>query len=103
MDNHNKKNILIGATGSIAIVKLLEIISLFKENYNISIINLKIKGVVLTPKSIEYFFAILETDQKEFEQDYNCEFFFEKDEILYWNDKKKVLHIEVIFLISLIY
>lgn len=87
MENKIKKlNLLIGCTGSVATIRIVEIVNAFKEKYNIKII--------LTERAKLFTDPLL--DYKSFEEENNVTFYFDKDEIEEWLERQKVLHIEVL-------
>lgn len=82
----NKKNLLIGCSGSVAVCRLLEIVDNFKEKYNLR--------VILTEKA-KFFCDSLIKDYEEFEKMNKIKFYYDKDEWDEFTQNKKVLHIEV--------
>lgn len=90
-DNKIKKNLLIGCTGSVATVRIIQLVEAFKENYNLKII--------LT-NSAKIFADKMIYNYEEYEKENNVKFYFDEDEVKEYRDYDKVLHIEVKYLFS---
>lgn len=82
----NKKNLLIGCTGSVATVRIDQIVQAFKDYFNLKII--------LT-KNSKIFADRIIIDYKDYEEKNNVKFYFEEDEYKSYIDNDSVLHIEV--------
>ena len=89
-DNRFKKNLLIGCTGSVATVRITQLVEAFKENYNLKII-LTNSAKIFADKMIHNY--------EEYKKENNVEFYFDEDEVNEYRDYDKVLHIEVKYLL----
>ncbi len=83
----NKKNLLIGCTGSIATIRLDQIIKAFKNEFNIKII--------LTCNSKIFANRIIGDSYPEYEIEHNVKFYFDEDEFKVYREQDLVLHIEL--------
>jgi phosphopantothenoylcysteine decarboxylase len=86
MNNSDKKNLLIGCTGSVATIRIDQIIKAFREKFNIKII--------LT-KSAKIFADGIIRDYQKYEEDHGVKFYFDEDEYVEYKEKDTVLHIDV--------
>lgn len=88
MEN-DKKKIIIGITGSVAAIRLPEIVEKFSETKKFEI-------VVVITKYGKFFTDTKIKDYKEFSEKYNIKIYFDNDEFdLYSKDESRVLHIEL--------
>jgi phosphopantothenoylcysteine decarboxylase len=82
----NKKNLLIGSTGSVATVRIDQIIQAFKKEFNIKII-LTSNAKIFADKVI--------LDYSKYEEENGVKFYFDEDEYKEYLEKDTVLHIDV--------
>jgi hypothetical protein len=81
-----KKNLLIGCTGSVAVVRIDQIIQVFKSSFNIK--------VVMTKNSREFADSII-GDYDKYAKENQVEFHFDEEEYRLFRESGAVLHIEV--------
>jgi len=82
-----KKNLLIGCTGSVATVRIDQIIQAFKDYFNLKIIFTNNSKVFADQIIFNY---------EEYENKNNVKFYFDDDEYKSYKDNDSVLHIEVL-------
>jgi hypothetical protein len=88
-----KKNLLIGMTGSVATIRITQLVDAFKEKFNLKFI--------LTEKA-KIFSDSLIVNYEEYMEKENIKIYFDQDETDEWQKNKIVLHIEVRLILKLV-
>jgi hypothetical protein len=81
-----KKNLLIGCSGSVATIRLDQIIKAFKEKFNVKVIFTK-NAKIFSDKIIKNY--------SQYQKDHNVEFYIDEDEYKVYEEEDRVLHIDV--------
>lgn len=81
-----KKNLLIGCSGSVATVRIDQIMKAFRKNFNLKVVFTK-NAKIFSDKIIKNY--------DEYQKEHDVKFYFDEDEYKVYEEEERVLHIDV--------